>query len=115
MKVQSSTEGELVAVDDAATMILWTKLFLEAQGYNMDKNIIYQDNKSAILLETNGKKSLGKRTRAINIRYFFITNQVEKGNAQIEHCGTDNMVGDFFSKPLQGEKSLRFRDNILGR
>jgi hypothetical protein len=34
MNVQSSTEGELVAVDGAATMILWTKLFLEAQGYD---------------------------------------------------------------------------------
>jgi hypothetical protein len=32
MNVRSSTEGELVAVDNAATMILWTKLFLEAQG-----------------------------------------------------------------------------------
>jgi hypothetical protein len=31
MNVQNSTEGELVALDDAATMILWTKLFLEAQ------------------------------------------------------------------------------------
>jgi hypothetical protein len=54
MNVQSSTDRELVAVDDAATMILWTKLFLEAQGYNVDKNFVYQDNKSAILLETNG-------------------------------------------------------------
>jgi hypothetical protein len=44
MNVLSSTEGELVAVDDAATMILWTKLFLEAQGYNVEKNIVYQDN-----------------------------------------------------------------------
>jgi hypothetical protein len=43
MNVQSSTEGKLVAVDDAATMILWT-LFLEAQGYDVDKNIVYQDN-----------------------------------------------------------------------
>jgi hypothetical protein len=59
MNVQSSTEGKLVAVDNAATMILWTKLFLEAQGYNVDKNIVYQDNKGAILLETNGKKSTG--------------------------------------------------------
>jgi hypothetical protein len=67
MNVRSSTEGELVAVDDAAAMILWTKQFLEAQGYNVDKNIIYQDNKSTILLETNGKKSLGKQTRALNI------------------------------------------------
>jgi hypothetical protein len=59
MNMQSSTEGELVAVDHAATMILRTKLFLEAQGYDVDK-IVYQDNKSAILLETNGKKSSGK-------------------------------------------------------
>jgi hypothetical protein len=81
MIVQSSTEGKLVAVEDAATMILWTKLFLEAQGHNVDKNIVYQDTKSAILLETNGKKSSGKRTHALNIHYFFITNQVEKGNA----------------------------------
>jgi hypothetical protein len=41
MKVQSSTKGKLVAVDDAATMILWIKLFLEAQGYNVEKNIVY--------------------------------------------------------------------------
>jgi hypothetical protein len=95
-------------------MILWTKLFLEAQGYDDEKNIVYQDNKIAILLETNGKKSSGKQTRALNIHYFFITNQVEKGNKQIEHCGTDNMVGDFFTKPLQGKKFQRLRDNILG-
>jgi hypothetical protein len=115
MNVRSSTEGELVAVDNAATMILWTKLFLEAQGYDVEKNIVYHDNKSAIFLETNGKKSLGKQTRALNICYFFITDQVEKGNSQIEHCGTDNMAGDFFTKPLQGEKFQRFRNNILGR
>jgi hypothetical protein len=70
MNVRSSTEGKLVAADNAATMILWTKLFLEAQEYNVDKNIVYQDNKSAILLETNGKKSSGKQTRALNICYF---------------------------------------------
>jgi hypothetical protein len=98
MNVQSSREGKLVAVDDAATMILWTKLFLEAQGHNVEKNIVYQDNKSAIFLETNSKNNSGKRTHALNIRYFFTTNQVEKGNTQIEHCRTDNMVGDFFTK-----------------
>jgi hypothetical protein len=109
-----STEGKLVAVDNAATVILWTKLFLEAQGYDVDKNIVYQDNKSATLLETNGKKSSGKRTFALNIHYFFITDQVEKGNAQIKHCGINNMVGDFFTKPLQGEKFQRFLNDILG-
>jgi hypothetical protein len=80
------------AVDDAATMILWTELFFEAQGYNVDENIVFQDNKSTILLEINGKKSSRKQTRALSIQYFFITNQVEKGKTQIEHCGTNNMV-----------------------
>jgi hypothetical protein len=113
MNVQSSTEGELVAVNNAATMILWTTLFLEAQGYDVEKNIVYQDNKSAILLETNGKKSSGKQSRALNIRYFFITNQVEKGNTQIEHCGTNNMVGDFLQSLCKGKSSKDFGTTSL--
>ena len=83
LNTKSSTEAELVGVDDVSVMILWTKLFLEAQGYEIEKKILYQDNKSAIFLETNGKKSSGKRTRALNIRYFFLTDQVEKGNVTI--------------------------------
>lgn len=111
---RSSTEAELIAVDDAITMILWTRLFMEAQGYPIEKNIIYQDNKSAILLEENGRKSAGKRSRALNIRYFFITDQVEKGNVRIEYCPTDDMIGDFMTKPLQGEKFRKFRAMVLG-
>ncbi len=114
LNTRSSTESELVGADDVSVMILWTMLFMEAQGYVIDKNILYQDNKSAILLETNGKKSSSKRTRALNIRYFFLTDQVEKGNVQIEYCPTDDMVGDFHTKPLQGEKFRKFRNDILG-
>ena len=67
LNTKSSSDAELVGVDDISTMILWTKLFLVEQGYNVEKSILYQDNKSAILLETNGKKSSSKRTRALNI------------------------------------------------
>jgi hypothetical protein len=73
LNTRSSTESELVGVDDISGMILWTSLFIEMHDYEINKNILYQDNKSAILLETNGKKSSGKRTRALNIRYFFTT------------------------------------------
>ena len=111
---RSTTEAELIGVDDAATQILWTRLFMEAQGYPIDKNILYQDNKSSILLETNGRDSAGKRSRAINIRYFFMTDQVKKGNVTIEYCPTDKMWGDYMSKPLQGQKFLDFRSLIQG-
>jgi hypothetical protein len=102
INTKSSTTAELVAVDDMSTMALWTKLFLEAQGFTIEKNILYQDNKSAILLETNGKRSSGPKTRAMNIRYFFITDQIEQGNIAVEYCPTDEMTGDFFTKPVQG-------------
>ena len=114
LNTRSSTEAEIVGVDDLAPKIFWTKLFIEAQGYNIEKNILYQDNKSSILLETNGRKSAGKRSRAMNIRYFFITDQVEKGNVIVEHCPTDVMVADFMKKPLQGAKFRSFRKAILG-
>ena len=54
INTKSSTEAELVAADDISGMMLWTKLFLEAQGYGINKNILYQDNKSTILLQENG-------------------------------------------------------------
>ena len=111
---RSSTEAELIGVDDAITQVLWTKLFMEAQGYPIEKNILYQDNQSAILLETNGRSSAGKRSRAINIRYYFVTDQVELGNVQVEYMPTDDMWGDYMTKPLQGEKFRKFRALILG-
>ena len=40
--------------------ILWTRYFLEAQGYGTDEIILYQDNMSAMLLKKNGKKSSTK-------------------------------------------------------
>jgi hypothetical protein len=63
-------------------MILWTNLFLEAHKYKMWKIILFFNTiKSAILLETSGKKrSGGKQMLALNICYIFITNQEEKGN-----------------------------------
>jgi hypothetical protein len=114
LNMRSSMEGELVIVDNAATMILLTKLLLEAQGYDVDKNIVYQDNMSAILLETNGKRSSGKQTQALNIHYFFITDQVEKGNAQIEHCGTNNMVSDFLQSHCKARNSGNFGIQVWG-
>ena len=55
LNTRSSTEAELVAADDCATLIVWTKLFLEQQGFIIDKNVLFQDNKSAIIMENKGK------------------------------------------------------------
>jgi hypothetical protein len=59
LNTRSSTEAELVGADDASTLILWTKLFMEAQG-------------------------------------------------------TDDMIADYMTKPLQGAKFLKFKKLIMG-
>ena len=114
LDTRSSTEAKLVVADDVTVMILWTKMFLEAQRYTVEKNILYQDNKSTILLKENGKRSSRKQTQALNMRYFFLMDQVEKGNLQIKYCPTNEMAGDYMSKPLQGSKFCKFCDMIMG-
>ena len=95
---RSSTEAELVAANDIMPQLLWTKYFLECQGYNIVANQLYQDNLSAILLEKNGKWSSSKRTKHINIRFFFIKDRIDAKDLGVYHCPTDNMTADFHTK-----------------
>ena len=57
-------------------MIMWCKYFMESQGYTIEYNILYQDNKSTILLSKNGRMSAGKNSNNIKNRFFLITNKI---------------------------------------
>ena len=111
---KSLTESELITTDCMMPAILWTNEFMRAQEYAVNDSIIYQDNKSAILLEKNSKASSGKKTKHLNIRYFFIKDRSDKGEIRIEYCPTDDMLADYFTKPLQGAKFVKFRKGIMG-
>jgi hypothetical protein len=77
INTKSSTEAELVGVDDAITFVVWIQLFMGEQmkAFSKEsalpklihKTVILQDNTSTIQLEKNGKQSSTKRTRHINI------------------------------------------------
>jgi hypothetical protein len=113
LNTKSSTEAELVGLDDVLPQALWTKYFMEAQGCGVS-TILNQDNQSAIKLSENGKASSGKGTRHINIRCFFITDRIARKEVAIQHCPTKEMVADCFTKPLQGELFHKFGDQIMG-
>jgi hypothetical protein len=51
LNTKSSTEAELVGVDDGMPLVVWTRNFMIEQGCNRKDNVVYQDNQSAILLE----------------------------------------------------------------
>jgi len=37
----------------------------------------------------------------------------KKGDVKVSYCPTHNMLGDFFTKPLQGAEFVRMRSKIL--
>jgi hypothetical protein len=113
LNTRSSTETELVGADDMMPQIMWTKYFMQAQGYTLKQTILYQDNRSAILLEKNGKMSSSNRTKHVNIRYYFIKDRINKCELSVKHCPTGEMTADFFTKPLQGKLFIKFRKAIM--
>ncbi len=90
------------------------RLFLKAQGFAVSNNILYQDNKSAMLPEMNGRASSSKRTRHIEIRYYYVADQVAKGDLRVVWCPMDKMIADFLTKPLQGKAFVKFWDLLMG-
>ena len=113
MNTRSSTEAEVVAADDIVGAMLWTRQFLEAQGYLVRENVLYQDNQAAMLLESNGRRSAGKRSRHLNIKFFYVHDQKRKGHITIEYCPTDKMTGDYMTKPTHGLKFEEHRQSIM--
>ena len=127
INTKSSTEAEIVAVDDAMNLMMWSKNFFLHQMKNVPNtptnamhkrlgkhNMLQQDNTSAIQLERNGKRSCSKRTRHIDIRYFYVTDRLENGDLDITYCPTTKMTADYMSKPLQGSLFEKHRNAIMG-
>ncbi len=69
--VKVPPKGKIIGVDDALPHVLWTKYFLESQGYDLGLSILYQDNKSMLLLETNGLCSALKHTKHISPLFLY--------------------------------------------
>ena len=67
INVKSSTESELVSASEYLPHTLWLRNFMGGQGYKIEDTVVYQDNKSAILMEINGRNSCTGNSRHINI------------------------------------------------
>ena len=113
VNTRSSTEAEFVSNDDILSKVIWTRRFLEAQEVPINENNLHRDNTSAMRLETNGKASSGKRTRHFHIKYFYITDLIERKELSTKFCPTDRMTADYMSKPLTGPKFDKFRNEIM--
>ena len=79
----------------------------------MEATIVYRDNTSSMKLEENGRASASKRTRHFNIKYFYVTDLIQRKEFKLKYCPTDSMIADYFTKPLVGKKFEDMRKIIM--
>ena len=68
------------------------------QGHKVENNTSYQDNQSTTLMLKTGENLCTRNSRHINIRHFFVKDRIENKEIKVEHCPSENMLGDFFLK-----------------
>ena len=90
---KSSTEAELIGLSDSANQGVYIRDFLLKQGVVTGPMTIYQDNMSCMALVNRGRSG-AERTRHIAIRYFWVKELVDKGEAVITHMGTAEMYAN---------------------
>ena len=113
LNTQSSTKTELITANDSMPILLWMNNFLHAQGFNLDKTILHQDNQSAILLQKNGRLLSSKCTRHLDMCYFFITDCITHGDLTMKYCPTKEIIADFMTKLLQGTAFIKFQQALM--
>ena len=75
--------------------------------------MIKQDNTSTIKMAKEGRRTRGKRTQCIEIRYFYITEKIKDSLIVISYCPSKE-TRDYLSKPLQGSLFRMHHNEITG-
>jgi ABC-type nitrate/sulfonate/bicarbonate transport system substrate-binding protein len=95
----SSTESELLALQESTTYALWLSTLLQDLNLQQNEPIrIAQDNKSTIYIaEYGGNFSNSKHI--IN-RQLFIAQHLHEKDISLVYCPTETMPADMLTKPL---------------
>jgi hypothetical protein len=99
MITRSSSESELVALEDASTYAIWYSLLLSEIGLKNIKPItIFQDNKSTIIMAVQGGSF--RRTKHLIGRESFVREKIRAGDIKLKYLPKANMMAHLFTKPL---------------
>jgi hypothetical protein len=112
LHTRSSTETELVTLDEGFMHLLWFRQVIEFMGYKQHPAIMYQDNKSTIIVCESGHSKNGK-LKHMAIRYYFIHGQLERNIAALRYCKSSDMVADLLTKPLAAPQFKALRAKML--
>ena len=104
IQARSSTEAELIALDDITTYVVWMRQLMVDLGIEMEDNptIIYQDNKSGVeILEGGGNF---RRTKHMVGRYAYVKENLDRKIIRLEYRNTKKMTANMHTKPVNRDE-----------
>lgn len=103
LQARSSTEAELIALDEIATYVVWLRYLLEELGIKSNTpSTIYQDNLSGIDIVQKGGNF--KRTKHMVGKFGYIKEQVNNKAIQLIYKPTKLMWANWHTKPVGMEE-----------
>ena len=97
-------------------------IFIHSKDYGVVTKLF--DNNKLFVEDSSGFNTLVKKTEIIKYvkdtntvlsfgEINFVKDRVDKKEIKIEYCPTSIMLGDFFTKPLQGQLFQKFRNVLM--
>jgi hypothetical protein len=95
----STTEAEYIAAVSAGQEILFLRNLFMSFGYKFDgPSTLFVDNNSAISVAKNPEHH--GRMKHLDLRFYWLRDEVEKKKIQVKHVFTNNMPADILTKAL---------------
>jgi len=111
---RSTAESEIVAMDDASSLTMWVRGFLDILGLLTGPVVMYEDNQSTIAMVKNGNCT-AERTRHINVKYFWLHEKIKAGEIVLRYVASENNVADYFTKSITDATLFRkFTEYLMG-
>ena len=97
-----------MALSSTAQEAVWMrKLNSDLGNQQSQPTLIFEDNQSAISMAES--LQFEGRLKHINIKYYFIREQVSNGKICLKYCPTEDILADLFTKGIRSEKFERLR------
>jgi hypothetical protein len=111
---KSSTEAELIALNLATDEVLYLRNLLDELGLLQDHSstVIYQDNKSAIMMAQKGELGT-KRTKHFTVKHYFVADYIKSGAVRLVHQPGTIIAADGLTKPLTGVLARQWATLLL--
>ena len=107
----STTEAEYVAATSAGQEILWLRNLFQEIGYSLNvPSPLWLDNQSALSVAKNPEHH--GRMKHLDLRFYWLRDEVDKGTIQVAHLRTDDMPADVLTKPLARIKLASMRQKL---